>query len=247
MSIGKSCRVFLFVLMIVVLTAATAAAKSGGYKDIDAVELKALMDSGDPLVIFPLSRIEFNDLHITGSINAPLHDMAASLPPEKSRPLVFYCLGIKCTASWRAAEKAVSLGYRNVYAFRQGLPAWVEAGYPTTSIEKLPEIDIDQVTTDELFSMLAGSEDFVLLDVCLKRDAEKFWIDTPKRVHIPFDELKTRLDEIPRNKKVVVVCLKGKRSPIAVRYLSARGYGKLFSVKGGVQQWVLEGKPVKTI
>ena len=94
--------------------------------------------------------------------------------------------------------------------------------------------------------MIATGQDFVLLDVCLKRDADKFWIDSPNRIHIPFDQIEARLDEIPKDKKVVVICLKGKRSPTAIRYLTAKGFSNLVSVKGGLQQWILEGKPVKT-
>ena len=88
--------------------------------------------------------------------------------------------------------------------------------------------------------------DFVLLDVCLKRDAEKFWIDSAHRMHVPLDQLEARLNEIPKDKKIVVICLKGKRSPTAIRYLKAKGYNNLMSVNGGMQKWILEGKPVRT-
>lgn len=50
---------------------------------------------------------------------------------------------------------------------------------------------------DELQGMLSRQEDFVLPDVCLKRDADKFWNDSPKRIHVPFDQLESGVDEIP--------------------------------------------------
>ena len=93
---------------------------------------------------------------------------------------------------------------------------------------------------------MTSGDEFVLLDVCLTRDAEKFWIDTPNRLHIPFDQLEARLDEIPQDKQVVVICLKGKRSPTAIRYLTSKGFKNLIQVEGGMQQGVLEGKPIKT-
>jgi len=242
-------RILLLACIVIFLFVVPVAAKSGamkGYKEVDAGQLKSMMASGNLLVVFPLSSIEFRDLHIAGSVNIPLNNLESGLPSDKNKPLVFYCLGVKCTASWRAAEKAVKLGYQNVYAFRKGLPAWVDAGFPTTSIEKLPKVDIAQISTDSLLNLMTSGEDYVLLDVCLKRDADKFWIDSPKRVHVPFDELESRLGDIPKDKKVIVICLKGKRSPTAIRYLSAKGFKNLISVKGGMQQWVLEGKPVKT-
>lgn len=249
MFLSRFSKIVLSSFFVVLFTSLPVAAKSSamkGYMDIDAAHLKAMMDAGDPLVVFPLSSIEYKDQHITGSVNIPLQKLEAELPKDKSKTMIFYCLGIKCTASWRAAEKAVSLGYKNVFAFRKGLPAWVAAGYPTTSIEKLPKTDVAKISTDALLGMLTTDDDFVLLDVCLKRDADKFWIDSPNRVHVPLDELEIRLSEVPKNKKVVVVCLKGKRSPTAIRYLAAKGYKNLVSVDGGMQQWILEGKPVKT-
>lgn len=243
----KMFRLMVFFFVVLLFSVVPATAKSmKGYKEVNADQLKTMMAAGSPLVVFPLSNIEYKDKHISGSVNIPLHKLKGGLPADKNRQLVFYCLGVKCTASWRAAEKAVKLGYENVYAFRAGLPAWIEAGYPTTTIEKLPKVKLAKISTDKLLSKMTSGDDFVLLDVCLKRDAQKFWIDSPRRIHIPFDELETRLSEIPKDKEVVVICLKGKRSPTAIRYLTAKGFKNLIQVDGGMQQWVLEGKPIKT-
>ncbi|PLX99291.1 MAG: hypothetical protein C0623_09435 [Desulfuromonas sp.] len=249
MIIERMVKVGVLVLLIIAIASVPAVAKSNlinGYQEINATKLKTIMDESDPLVVFPLSSIEFNDLHIAGSVNIPLHALNEQLPTDKERTLVFYCLGMKCTASWRAAEKAVKFGYSNVFAFRAGLPAWVAAGYPTVSTVKLPKVDVEKISTDKLYGMVEGDDDIVVLDVCLKRDAEKFWIDSPKRIHIPLDELEARINEIPKDKKIAVICLKGKRSPTAIRYLTAKGFTDLLSIKGGMQQWILEGKPVKT-
>ncbi len=45
-------------------------------------------------------------------------------------PLVFYCNGHACMRSSKAAGMAVTWGFKNVYYFRDGLPAWKTAGYP---------------------------------------------------------------------------------------------------------------------
>lgn len=61
--------------------------------EIDAKRVKAMMDSGEAVVIFPLSTIEFNNLHIEGSINIPIEQLPVGLPDDKMKALVFYCLG----------------------------------------------------------------------------------------------------------------------------------------------------------
>lgn len=215
------------------------------YQEIDTQLLKAMLDKDkNILLVYPLSKIEYNDLHITGSIFIPLDELKNKLPADHARPLVFYCLGEKCTASWRAAEIVANLGYQRVYAYRAGLPAWVAAGYPTASIEALPKTQVKKISTDELQQHLQNDANFVLLDTSLEADAEKFRIDSPKRIYIPFEELHDRYREIPRDKQIAVLCLKGTRAPTAVRFLTAKGFSNVVSVEGGIEQWIKEKKPV---
>ena len=51
---------------------------------------------------------------------------------NKRRAIVFYCLGIDCWSSYNAGQRAIALGYRQVYWYRGGLRAWYAAGLPTT-------------------------------------------------------------------------------------------------------------------
>ena len=232
------------ILFVLVTSASVFAAQ--GYQDIDAAGTKNLMEKADALVVFPLSPIEFDNQHIQGSVNIVMEQLEYELPEDKERIIVFYCLGIKCVASWRAAEKAVELGYKNVYAFREGIPGWQKAGYPLVSTKPLPDVEVQRITTVELAEML-DDEDVVLVDINLRVDAHKFHIDHAKRLHIPLDELNVSLPQVPRDKKIVIICLKGKRAPTAVRYLVGEGYEDVVMVEGGIQQWVMEGRPVKRV
>jgi len=243
----KEMRKLLLVLLVgvvsVLMTSGVAfAAKK--YQEVDAAEVKRLMEQEDALVVFPLSPIEFNDKHIKGSVNIIMVMLEYELPEDKEKKLVFYCLGTKCVASWRAAKEAVALGYKNVYAFREGIPGWEKAGYPLETIKKLPDVEIRKISTMELATSL-DNEDIVLLDINLEEDARKFRIDHKKCKHIPLDELNVSLTQLPRDKKIAVICLKGKRSLTAVRYLSGQGFKNVVVVEGGIQKWILEGRPVK--
>ena len=230
---------FLFVLV----TSGVSIAKKG-YHNIDATGVKALMDNEEALVVFPLSPMEFDHKHIKGSVNITPAMMEYELPADKKKPLIFYCLGVKCVASWRAAEKAVKLGYKNVYAFREGLPGWEKAGYPLESRSEIPDVEVIKISTDEL-SRLLDTEDVILLDINLEEDANKFHINHAKRKHIPLDSLNVSLSQLPKNKKIAIMCLKGKRSETAARYLVGKGYMHVVVVEGGLQQWILEGRPAQ--
>lgn len=234
-------RHFAILALLLLMPLVVSAAK---YQEIDAKGVKKMMDAGGVLVVNPLTPIEYADEHIAGSVNIPIERLKGNLPQDRNRALVFYCLGEKCVYSWRAAEDAAELGYKNVYAFRGGLPAWKEAGYPTTSTEKLPQMEAKFISTEQLAAKLQ-KEDIVLVDINAQEDADKFWVDSPKRVHIPLLELNERYKSLPKDKEIVLMCLKGNRGPTAARFLAIRGYNDVKCVDGGIQKWVLEGRPVK--
>lgn len=48
----------------------------------------------------------------------------------KDKEVVLYCNGHKCMRSSQAAIDALKWGYKNVYYYRDGFPAWQGAGNP---------------------------------------------------------------------------------------------------------------------
>jgi rhodanese-related sulfurtransferase len=230
------------ILSVFLSVSVSVAAKK--YTEVDAAQVKELMEKKDALVVFPLSPIEFDNKHIKGSVNIVMSMLEYELPEDKNKDIVFYCLGVKCVASWRAAEKAADLGYKNVYAFREGIPGWEKAGYPIVTTKPLPGVEVTKISTTDLAASLSN-EDIILLDINLEEDAKKFYIDHGKRKHIPLDDLNVSLPQLPRDKRICVICLKGKRAPTAVKYLVGQGYKDVVMVEGGIQKWILEGRPVK--
>ena len=56
----------------------------------------------------------------------------------------------------------------------------------------------------------------------------------PNAVNIPAQELRERLSEIPKDKKVVLYCAKGFTSYIASRILTQSGFNNIYSLSGGI-------------
>ncbi len=237
-------KIIVLTLAVLLSLVVTLPALGAGWQRVDVEGVRQMMEHEDPLVVFPLSRIEYNNLHIAGSVNIPLSRLAAELPDDKQRTLIFYCLGTKCTASPNAADKAVELGYRNVYAFIEGLPAWVRAGYPTRTIERLPLAAIENITPEKLKKKLVSDSTTVLIDIRQKHDLAKGRIEHKRSVQIPLDDLIERLGEIPRDADVVICCQKGKRGPTAVRYLKSKGYSSVACLRGGFLGWAQAGLPL---
>jgi rhodanese-related sulfurtransferase len=53
------------------------------------------------------------------------------LPSAKASKLVFYCGGVMCRASDKAASRAAAAGYTDVSVLRDGIKGWKNAGQPT--------------------------------------------------------------------------------------------------------------------
>src|SRR5512134_2291770 len=132
-------------------------------------ELKRMLDAReDFLLANALSPIEFAEERIAGSVNVPYDALRAgkvTLPPDRSKRLVFYCKGPKCTKSTKAAGLAVRMGYTNVAVYNEGLPEWLKRGYPAHTAKVYPLVDVPVVPAAELKRMLDAKEDVFVLDV----------------------------------------------------------------------------------
>ena len=80
-----------------------------------------------------------------------------------------------------------------------------------------------------------GADDFVL-DVRTPAECVKGGI--AGAVNIPLDELRTRLNELPANKKLIVSCAVGLRGYLGVRMLRQRGFDAV-NLSGGYRGYCL--------
>jgi len=68
----------------------------------------------------------------------------------------------------------------------------------------------------------------------------------PHALNIPLDELRTRLDEIPKNKPIYIYCQVGLRGYIALQILTQRGFENIKNLSGGYKTYALAVAPIKT-
>lgn len=78
-----------------------------------------------------------------------------------------------------------------------------------------------------------------LLDV--REDDEWAAGHAPQALHIPMGELPSRLDELPADGNVYVVCRGGGRSARATVWLNANGWDAV-NVDGGMKSWHAAGR-----
>ncbi|MCR8966101.1 MBL fold metallo-hydrolase [Brevibacillus halotolerans] len=96
-------------------------------------------------------------------------------------------------------------------------------------LKDMKEMDVMTATS------LVYQQDVTLIDV---RNSSE-WLEghLPHAVHIPLGSLHKRLDEIPKDKPILVQCRSGARSAIAVSLLESKGFENLINLEGGILAW----------
>ncbi|MBL0713266.1 MAG: FAD-dependent oxidoreductase [Desulfosarcina sp.] len=80
----------------------------------------------------------------------------------------------------------------------------------------------------------------VLLDVRITDEARMDWIPHTRRVHIPLDELRHRMSELPEDREILTYCHVGMRGYEAQLVLNAAGFRNVRFIKGGIAAWPFE-------
>jgi rhodanese-related sulfurtransferase len=83
----------------------------------------------------------------------------------------------------------------------------------------------------------------VLLDI---REVDEFrQVRVEGSLFIPMSQLGVRIDEIPRDRPVLVMCQSGSRSTNVTGYLLQSGWDDVGNVAGGIDGWQRLGLPVR--
>ncbi len=109
-----------------------------GATTVDTAGAKKLFDDG-ALFVDPRKDSDFKAgrileaVHLDIAGKSTVLDEASLLKAasgDKAAPIVFYCNGIACLRSADAATMAAGWGFSNLYYYRDGYPAWKDAGLP---------------------------------------------------------------------------------------------------------------------
>jgi rhodanese-related sulfurtransferase len=108
---------------------------------VSAQDAKAQFDKGAKFVDARVAA-EYAEKHIKGAVNVPYKEThpkvskvdaadtfdVSKVPPG---PVVFYCNGSPCWKAYKAAAAAIKAGHKQVYWFRDGIPAWDAKSFPS--------------------------------------------------------------------------------------------------------------------
>ncbi len=233
-----------FIVTALLFSMLVSFAHAERFETITTDELLDLRRGDAPfLLINALSPIEYKQEAISGSVNIPSSHMQPGhplLPLDKSTPLIFYCKGVRCTKSRRAARKAMEFGFENVKIYTEGLPGWKRRNLQVIHFTSYPDFTPPVLKPLEVYQKIDSA---ILLDI---RGEEVSQVgEIHQAIKIPLDDLDRFYQKLPKDKAIIIIDHAEKQSPICSRFLYKMGYRDLAILKGGMINWVRVGLPVE--
>lgn len=127
-------------------------------------------------------------------------------------------------------RKLMRIGMDNIY------------GYINSVEEMGMELQTVDVIDFESFQSEVGNDDVQIVDV---RGVNEYKIShVPGAKHVFVGTLPENLDEIPRDKKIILHCQSGDRTTIAYSLLRRNGFDNVINYPGGMKEWEEKAVPV---
>ena len=97
---------------------------------------------------------------------------------------------------------------------------------------------IKEITVKELKNKFDNNDDFMLLDV--RNIQEVLFSKINGSIHIPMNEIMSRINELDSNKEIIIQCKSGKRSARVCEYLMTQNFKNVKNLTGGIIAWADE-------
>jgi hydroxyacylglutathione hydrolase len=186
---------------------------------------------GHCLVVDVRPKESFAAAHIPGSINIPF---GHNLPTWAGWVLPYDHPTLLIADDPSVVDETVThllrVGFDDVQGYLEGgVPTWEEHGYDVSQLESL--------TVQTLAGRLQNPErdrPFVL-DVRTDREWDAGHIKGAHHIHGGL--LQERMEEVPKDREVAVICGSGYRGSIAASFLKRAGYEHVANTLGGMMAW----------
>ncbi|MFE3442699.1 rhodanese-like domain-containing protein [Nocardia sp. NPDC059180] len=195
---------------------------------IAAEQLRAELDSGTH-VLDTRAPEDFANGHLAGSINVGFDGRFAEtggmVAEVGDRIVLITSPGQEQTAAMRLARIGSdhTIGFFNVDA---------DGSFPADLIDL---VHVAPRTTATELEHLLAADSVTVVDI--RNTSEREFGTIPSALPIPLAQLRTRIDELPTDRPLVVHCAGGWRSSVAASLLRAHGIPGVSDLVGGYNEW----------
>ena len=98
---------------------------------------------------------------------------------------------------------------------------------------------IQEIDSEDLQTRISEGDDFVLLDI--RSTGELAQGVLPNAEHMPMHLIPLKINDLPRDKDVILYCHSGARSYHACAFLAQQGFKNAINLRGGILGWARSG------
>lgn len=174
----------------------------------------------------------FETAHLSGSVNVGLQGAFATWAGtvlDAEAPIVLIA---EPGREEEAAMRLGRIGFDHIAGYLAGGAQALEGRADLVR-------HIERLTASEVAEALAMPHPPLVLDVRALGERQNKHIDGS--IHLPLNRLKRHLDDVPRDRQVVLQCAGGYRSAIAASMLAKHGMTQIADLVGGLAAWEERG------
>ena len=100
-------------------------------------------------------------------------------------------------------------------------------------------MQVKEIDVSELKNRLDAGEDLVLLDIRSAAEVQQGVL--PNSEHLPMHLIPLKIQDLPKDRDVVLYCRSGARSYHACAFLEQQGVSNVYNLRGGIIDWARHG------
>jgi hydroxyacylglutathione hydrolase len=171
---------------------------------------------------------DFEGAHLVDSINIGLGGQYASWAGtllDSGKPII---LITETAAEEESAMRLGRIGFDHIVGYLDG-------GMQALANHPALVKQTERITVATLVEHLESEKPPIILDIRAEQERDQKYIQDS--LHIPLNHLEERLNEVPRDRTVVVQCAGGYRSAMAASILQGHHFTNVMDLIGGLAAW----------
>lgn len=102
----------------------------------------------------------------------------------------------------------------------------------------------EEISADSFMQKLNSIQHPQLIDVRTAEEYSKGHLKNALNIDVNKPDCLSQFSRLNKRKPTFVYCLAGKRGEKAADILQSLGFKEIYNMKGGIEEWINEGKPV---
>lgn len=226
-------------------------------KRLELDEVRSKHVAKTAIVIDARSAYEYDTLHINGALNVALSDpffvqKLRKIRETDKRPIIFYCNGLTCMKSFRAAKVAMDANIENVSVYPYGVLSWAKA-HPEEALLFGKQLTAEQLIADDYYKAKKLSPDAffeakeksqgqsIVLDVRSSDEVGgiKIWPGAQYNIPLNNDVVRKYIDKArTERKKLLIYDESGHQIRWLQYFLYSEGFEDYFFLDGGYENYM---------